>query len=101
MGREGVTLENQNKGLETAALVQIKTRKYEAVPLENPGRESLLLITTARKSSLEAQNLCPKCGKRISPGDSRICESCGSEACIYCLGEYQDKALLDDYGEES
>ncbi|MEN6325006.1 MAG: hypothetical protein ABFD18_02170 [Syntrophomonas sp.] len=90
-------MESQDKcSLEMAAQVQIKTRKYQAIPLENPGKESLLLITTARKCILDAQNLCPKCGKRISPGDSRVCESCGSEACIYCLSEYQDKVLFDE-----
>ena len=91
-------LESQDKcSLEMAAQVQIKTRKYQAIPLEKPGKESLL-ITTARKCSLDAQNLCPKCGKRISPGDSRVCENCGSEACVYCLSEYQDKMRFDEDG---
>ncbi|MDD2620358.1 MAG: hypothetical protein PHC92_06790 [Syntrophomonadaceae bacterium] len=83
-------MKSHEMDLEADAIVQIKTRKYQAIPLENNDEETLLSITTARRSSFEAQNICPKCGKKISPGESRICESCGSNTCIYCLRAYQD-----------
>lgn len=89
-------LESQDKCLENAAMVQIKTRKYQAIPHENPGEEALLLITTARKSSFEAQNLCPSCGKKISPDESRVCECCGSETCVHCIRSYQEEVRLEE-----
>ncbi|MEN6351780.1 MAG: hypothetical protein ABFD08_20640 [Syntrophomonas sp.] len=79
----------EERSEENAALVQVKTRKYKAEALANDMDDAEFIVATAKKSSIEAKNQCPRCGKPISKHESRTCEICGSESCIYCWGEEQ------------
>jgi len=79
--------------------MRINTKKYKALKIKNEGEPSMFMVTTARKSSVEAKNLCSSCGLWFSRHEMRTCKTCGSEVCKYCLKEKQEEQCCLDKNE--
>lgn len=81
---------NKREGKASGAL-KINTQKYQATQLADGDDEGQFMISTAKKSSLEAKNICPRCQERLSQQEMRSCEYCGSELCAQCLSNFRKK----------
>ncbi|MDR1159952.1 MAG: hypothetical protein LBK69_04920 [Syntrophomonadaceae bacterium] len=74
-----------------APVMKIKTSKYQAVPIKNMTAKDRLVVTTARRSSVEARLLCGICGTRRRREDFHLCDFCGSMLCKNCFNKHQQK----------
>ncbi|MDR1616862.1 MAG: hypothetical protein LBR98_07620 [Syntrophomonadaceae bacterium] len=77
-----------------APVMKIKTEKYQAVPIKNLAGKARLVITTARRSSVEARLLCGICGTRGRREDFCLCDFCGSMLCGSCFDKHRSKKPL-------
>lgn len=78
-------------------IIHNRTQRYQAIPL--PVREeSIFNVSTARKSRVIPQSLCPSCGTRVAKQQVKACPYCDAELCPQCYQKAQDRMELD--GEE-
>lgn len=66
-------------------VLRFNTKKYQAVPLEDTEGKSMFMVTTARKSTVQVQNVCPQCKTPISRAEIKFCALCGHDICPNCL----------------
>ncbi|ABI67415.1 hypothetical protein [Syntrophomonas wolfei] len=85
---ESKFMEGKNLGI-----LKVNTQKYQATQLAAGDDEGQFMISTAKKSSLKAKNICPRCQERVNKQEMKSCEHCGSELCAKCLKDYQKKHL--------
>jgi len=72
--------------------INVKTRKYQAVPIKNASEESMFVVTTARRSNIEMNYSCPECGERLRKQELEKCYGCGGDYCSKCLQEHDCEA---------
>ena len=77
---------------ERAPEINVKTRKYEAIPIKNVSEERMFMVTTARRSNIEMNYSCPECGIRLRKQELETCSDCGGDYCRKCLQEHDCEA---------
>ena len=84
--------EREIKQEELAPQINVKTRKYQAIPIKNAGEESMFMVTTARRSNIEMNYSCPECGVQLKKQEMETCSDCGGDYCSQCLQEHDCEA---------
>ena len=84
--------EREIKEEERAPEIQVKTRKYQAIPIKNASDDSMFMVTTARRSNIEMNYSCPECGVRLKKQELETCSGCGEDYCSQCLQEHDCEA---------
>jgi len=72
------------------ALMKIGNKKYDAILMDNDKENQGFIVNTAKKSCIEARNVCPHCGTPVNRHELITCELCGSEVCCYCYPHNQE-----------
>ncbi len=74
-----------------SGISKINIQKYQTAQKPARDEEDQFTISTAKKSSLKAKSICPRCQGRVNKQEIRHCEHCGSELCAKCLSKYKQK----------
>ncbi|HWP98206.1 MAG TPA: hypothetical protein VN426_15270 [Syntrophomonadaceae bacterium] len=69
---------------------RLQASRFQAASLARD-EDSILSISTARRSSIEAKGMCSACGMRANRDDLQICSHCGSPLCPDCFRQAQRK----------
>lgn len=77
---------------EKLGILKIETQKYQATQLTAEDEEGQLMVSTAKRSSLKAKNLCPRCHEKVNRQEMKSCQYCGGEMCSSCWDDYQKKS---------
>jgi rRNA maturation endonuclease Nob1 len=84
---------------ENNRVIKFGKSKHEAILLASENKEDIFMVTTARKSSIEAKNICPQCQNHVNRNELIVCDHCGSEVCRSCLEKAQEKEEFYDATE--
>ncbi len=74
-----------------APTMRINTEKYRAIPMPNQELDKQMMVSTAKRSSIEARTLCSGCGTRVKKEKMISCNSCGSLICENCFKQHGDR----------
>lgn len=80
-------------------LIHNRTQRYQAIPLPAE-EENVFNVSTAKKSRVIPQSLCPSCGTRVAKQQVKGCPFCEAELCPICYQKAQDRMEMDSEGDE-
>jgi formylmethanofuran dehydrogenase subunit E len=70
---------------ERSEQVNIKTKKYQVIPLKKINEARIFVVNTARKSRIRASIICANCGAQVARQDIKNCHLCDKPVCKNCL----------------
>lgn len=79
-------MNSYHKDKDEELLLRINTQKFSAIPMKNAKKESSIVITTAKKSSVKAKIKCDRCQNLLNRYDIKVCNGCGKHICAGCFG---------------
>lgn len=80
------------KAEERTPEINVKTKRYQAIPIKNTSEESMFVVTTARRSNIEMNYSCPECGVQLRKQELKKCADCGGDYCSQCLQDHDCEA---------